>query len=144
MDLQEDSPQTLVLPSSSEAFAKFMQQEHIEHITSSPHYPKPNRFTERQIKTIKTALSTGQDCKLPIEDILLNLRAQPIGPNLPSPQEILHNCIEECPGKPSQPVDMEAVRNYLITKKTMQKENHDKAHNVKPLPELIQGKEVLF
>ena len=121
-----------------------MQQEHIEHITSSPHYPKSSRFIERQTKTIKTALSTGQDSKLPIEDILLNIKAQPIGPNLPSPQEILHDCIEEHPGKPSQPVDMEAVRNYLITKKTSQKENHNKTHNVKPLPELIQGQEVLF
>ena len=121
-----------------------MQQEHIEHISSSPHYPKSNGFIERQIQTIKTALSTGQDSKLPIEDILLNLRAQPIGPNLPSLQEILHNCIEEHPGKPSQPVDMEAVRNYLITKKTSQKDNHDKAHNVKPLSELIQGQVVLF
>ena len=81
-------------------------------------YPESNRFIERQIKTIKTALSTGQDSKLPIEDIL-NLRVRPIGPNLRSPQDILHNCIEECPGKPSQPVDMEAVRNYLITKKNL-------------------------
>ena len=39
---------------------------------------------------------------------------------------------------------MEAVRNYLITKKTSQKDNHDKTHNVKPLSELIQGQEVLF
>ena len=131
-------------PFSSETFAKFMQQEHTEHITSSPHYPKCNRFIERQIKTIKTALSTGQASKLPTKNILLNLRAQPIGPNLPSPQEILHNCIEECPGKPSQPVDMEAVRNYLITKRTSQKGNHNKAHNVKPLSELIQGQEILF
>ena len=39
---------------------------------------------------------------------------------------------------------MEAVRNYLISKKISQKENHDNAHNVKTLPELIQGQEVLF
>ena len=58
--------------------------------------------------------------------------------------EILYNRIEECPGRPSQPVDMEAVRSYLITKKVLQKENHDKAHNVRTLPELIQGQEVLF
>ena len=72
-------------PFSSETFAKFMQQQHIEHITSSPYYPKFNGFIERQVKTIKTALSTGHDSKLPIEDILLNIRTQPIGPNLPSP-----------------------------------------------------------
>ena len=121
-----------------------MQQQHIEHITSSPHYPKSNGFIERQIKTIKTALSMGHDSKLPIEDILLNLRKQPIGPNLPSPQEILHKHIEEYPDKLSTSVDMEAVRNYLITKKTSQKEYHDKTHNAKPLPDLIQGQEILF
>ena len=131
-------------PFSSETFAKFMQQQHIEDITSSPHYPKSNGFIERQIKTITTALSTGHDSKLPIEDVLLNISTQPIGPNLPSPWEILYNCIEACPGKPSTPVDMEAVRNYLITKKNMQKECHDKTHNAKPPPDLTQGQEVLF
>ena len=109
-------------PFSSETFAKFMQQQHIEHITSSPHYPKSNRFIGRQVKTIKTALSTGHDSKLPREDILLNIRTQAIGPNLPSPQEILHNCIEACLGKLSTPVEMEAVRSYLITKKTSQQD----------------------
>ena len=39
---------------------------------------------------------------------------------------------------------MEAVRNYLITKKTSQKEYHDKTHNAKALPDFIQGQEVLF
>ena len=128
-------------PFSSETFANFMQQHHIEHITSSPLYPKSNGFIERQIKT---ALSTGHDSKLPIEDILLNIRTQPIGPNLPSPQEILHNCIEAHPGKPSTPVDMEAVRDYLITKKNLQKEYHDKTHNAKSLLDLSQGQEVLL
>ena len=121
-----------------------MQQQHIKPITSSPHYPKSNRFVERQVKTIKPALSTGHDSKLPIDDILLNIRTQPIGPNLPSPQEILHNHIEAYPGKLSTPVDMEAVRNYLITKKNLQKEYHDKTHNAKPLPDPIQGQEVSF
>ena len=131
-------------PFSSETFANFMLQHCIEHIMSSPLYPKSNGFIERQIKTIKTALSTGHDSKLPIEDILLNIRTQPIGPNLPSPREILHNCIEACPGKPSTPVDMEAVRDYLITKKNLQKEYHDKTRNAKSLPDLSQGQEVLF
>ena len=121
-----------------------MQQQHIKHITSSPLYPKSNGFIERQIKTIKTALSTGHDSKLPIEDILLNIRTQPIGPNLPSPWEILHNCIEAHPGKLSTPVDMETVRDYLIMKKNLQTEYHDKTHNAKSLQDLSQGQEVLF
>ena len=39
---------------------------------------------------------------------------------------------------------MEAVRDYLITKKNLQKEYHDKTHNAKCLPDLSQGQEVLF
>ena len=104
-------------PFSSEALAKFMQKEHIDHITSSPHYPKSNGFIERQIKTIKTALSTCQQAKLPIEDLLLNIRTQPIGPHIPSPREILLNRTEESPGRPSHSADMENICNYLISKK---------------------------
>ena len=68
-----------------------------------------------------------------------------MGPHLLSLREILHNRTEEHPGRPSQPVDMEQVCNYLITKKkTVQKENHDKRQNVNPLPQLNPGQEVLF
>ena len=87
------------LPFSSEAFAQFISKEHIEHITSSPLYPRSNGFIECQIKTIKTALPTCQESKQSIEDLLLNIRTQPIGPHLPSPREILHNRTEECPRK---------------------------------------------
>ena len=96
---QEVSQQTMALHFHQRHLPSLGKQQHIQHITSSPLYPKSNGFIERQIKTIKTALSTGHDSKLPIEDILLNIRTQPIGPNLPSPQEILHNHIEATPRK---------------------------------------------
>ena len=57
---------------------------------------------------------------------------------------MLCNRPEECPGRPSQPIDIEQVCNYLISKKATQKENHDKRHNVKPLTELNPGQVVLF
>ena len=47
-------------PFSSEDLAKFLSSQNINHITSSPHYPKSNGFIERQLKTIKTALNTTQ------------------------------------------------------------------------------------
>ena len=131
-------------PFSSEAFTQFMQKEHIDHITSSPHYPKSNRFIERQIKTIKTALSPCQETKLPVADLLLNKRTQPIGQNLPSPREILLNRMAECPGRPSHPVDMDNIHNFLISKKATQKENHDNSHKASTLPDMIPGQEVLF
>ena len=121
-----------------------MSKEHIEHITSSPLYPRSNGFIECQTKTIKTALSTCQESKQSIQDLLLNIRTQPIGPHLPSPREILHNRTEEHPRKPSQPVNMEDIQNYLISKKTIQKENYDKHHNTKTLPDITPGQKVLF
>ena len=96
-------------PFSSEAFAQFMSKEHIEHITSSTLYPRSNGFIECQINTIKTALSTCQESKQSVEDLLLNIRTQPIGPHLPSPREILHYRPEEHPGRPSQPVNEEDI-----------------------------------
>ena len=119
-------------------------KEHIDHITSSPHYPKSNGFIECQIKTIKTVLSTCQEANQLIEYLLLNIRTQPIGPHLPSPREIIHDRTEECPGRPSHPVYMEHICNCLISKKTTQKENHDRSHNVRKLPDIIPGQEVLF
>ena len=40
-------------PFSSETFVKFLFGECIDHITSSPHYPKSNGYMECQVKTIK-------------------------------------------------------------------------------------------
>ena len=85
-------------PFSSEVFAQFMSTQRVELITSSPHYPKSNGFIERQVKTMKTALATAMTSGKTLDDVLLSLQSSPIGPNLPSPREILHNFTEECPG----------------------------------------------
>ena len=79
-----------------------------------------------------------------MDNILLSIRSTPIGPNLPSPGENLHNHTEECPGQPSHPTDYEQARNYLLDKKATQKKYHDQSHNVKQLPELIPGQNFLF
>ena len=42
-------------PFLSEALQMFLASQYIDHITSSPHYPKSNGFLETQIKTIKIA-----------------------------------------------------------------------------------------
>ena len=131
-------------PFSSEVFTQFMSTQRVEQITSSAHYPKSNGFIERQVKTMKKALAIATTSGKTLDDVLLSLRSRPIGPNLPSPREILHNCTEEYPGQPSHPVDCEQVRNYLLDRKTTQKEYHDKSHNARPLSELEPGHKILF
>ena len=131
-------------PFSSEAFQRFLASHYIDHITSSPLYPKANGFIERQVKTIKIALATASSSGKSLKDLLMSLRSTPIGRHLPSPREILHNRTKDCPGQPSRPVDFEEVRNYLIAQKSTQKKHYDKRHNVRDLPELHPGQKVLF
>ena len=109
---------------------------HIEHSTSSPHFPRSNGFIECQVQTLKQCSAQARIHTNPL-DFQLTL----IGPNMPSPHEILYNRIFQCPGKPSQPVDMESVRNYLLSCRQSQKTYFNKAHD---LIELGLGQEVLF
>ena len=63
---------------------------------------------------------------------------------MPSLHEILHNRSIQWPGRPSQPIDMEQVRNFLISHKQAQCDQFNKAHGVWGLTELPPGQEVLF
>ena len=131
-------------PFNSEPFTKFLIEQRVDHITSSLHYPKSNGFIERQVKTMKTALATAATSRKTLDDVLLSLRSTPIGPNLPSPREILHNCMEKRPGQTPHTIDYEEIRNYLLGKKSTQKRYHDQSHSVKPLTELKPGQKILF
>ena len=79
-----------------------------------------------------------------LDDLLLRIQSMPMGQDLPSPWEILHNHTEECPRHPPHQVNFEHVKNYLIDKKVTQTKYCDKSHNVKPLLELKPHKQVLF
>ena len=129
---------------ASNELVQFLQCHHIDHITSSPHFPRSNGFNECQVRTIKTALSTTQESRKSLVDLLLDLQSPPIRPYLPSPKEILHNKTFQYPGKPTTPNDMEQVCNYLLSKKQTQKTHFNRAHGTRELPELGLGQEVLF
>ena len=144
MELQTLFQQIMDHHSTAEPFTKFLIEQRVDHITSSPHYPKSNGFIERQVKTMKTALATATASRKTLDDILLSLRSTPIGPNLPSCREILHNYMEKRPGQTPHAVDYEEIRNYLLDKKSTQKRYHDQGHNVKSLPELKPGQKILF
>ena len=104
-------------PFASDELTEFLMYHHIEHHTSSPHFPRSNGFIERQVRTIKTALNTAFPANKPLASVLLDLRSTPIGPKMPALHEILHNRTIQQPGKPSQPIDLEKVRNFLISRR---------------------------
>ena len=56
---------------------------------------------------MKTSLATATTSDKTLDDFLLSLRSTPIGPNLPSPREVLHNHTGEHPGHLSHPVNYE-------------------------------------
>ena len=140
MDLPCHCLLTKVPPFASNELTEFLTHHCIVHHTSSPHFSRSNGFIERQVRTTKTTLNTALQANKPIASVLLDLRSMPIGPNMPAVCEILHNRTIQQPGRPSQPVDMEKVRNFLISKRQAQCDQFNKAHRVQALPELLQAK----
>ena len=67
-------------PFAPKELAHFLQHHHIEHFTSSPHFPRSNGFIECQVRTLKTVLITGQDSHKTFEGILLDLWSPQFGP----------------------------------------------------------------
>ena len=71
------------------SFREMCEKWSIDHITSSPRYPRSNGLAERMVQTVKGIMTkctrTGQD----IQTALLHFRATPIDSNLPSPAELL-------------------------------------------------------
>ena len=90
---------------------------------------------------MKTMLSTTQDSKKTIDDLLLDLLSTPIRPSMPFPQEILHNRTFQWPSKPSSLVSMERVWNFLSSRKKSEKTHFDQSHGAK---ELGPSQEVLL
>ena len=113
----------IVPPFASNELTHFLQCHHIDHITFSPHFPRSNCFIECQVHTVKTVLSTSHESRKTLEDLLVGLCSTLIEPNMPSQREIHHNRTLQCPSKPSSPVNMESVRNYLLSKRQSQKQN---------------------
>ena len=103
-------------PFASDELAEFLMCHCIANHTSSPHFPRSNGFIERQVRTIKTTLNTALPANKPLATVLLDLRSMPIGPKMSAPCEILHNRSIQWPDRPSQPIDLEQVRNFDLQK----------------------------
>ena len=131
-------------PIASDELTQLLQHHHIDHITSCPNFPRSNSFIQHQVCTVKTVLSTSQDSRKTLGDLLLDLYSTPIGPNMSSSREILHNRTLQHPSRPRAPVNMESVKTYLLSRKQSQKAQCDRAHGTHELQKLGLGEEVLF
>ena len=127
-------------PFASDELTEFHKHHHIEHHTSSPHFPRSNGFIERQVRTTKTALNTTFPAKKSLEAVLMYLRSTPIRPKMPALHEILHNRTIQQSGKPYQPIDLEKVRSFLISRRQAQCDQFNKAHKAQALSEFPQAK----
>ena len=143
----EGAPDTLFTdngpPFNSATFAAFAQKWNFNHTTSSPLYPQSNGQVERTVKTLKQIIST---CGTNWQQGLLQKRATPIGPGLPSPAELLHGrTVRTLTGK-ATPVNMDTtnVRNKLIERQDKQEHNFNSRHRAKDLPPLHLQQQVLI
>ncbi|CAH2093016.1 unnamed protein product [Euphydryas editha] len=75
-------------PYNSQEFQKFLNDWDIEHIVSSPHFPRSNGLAEVSVKIIKNILKKCQDSGTDFHLGLLHYRTTPRG-NLKSPSELL-------------------------------------------------------
>ena len=129
---------------TSQLFKDFAEEWCFDLDTSSPTYPRSNGFIERQVQTVKLALTKAkQDGKDP-DLALLCIRTTPLSPKIPSPLELLtgRKPRANLPSKCTQSHSDDMVRHLLQDRQSSQKEYHDK--KAKDLPPLQPGQLVRF
>ena len=75
------------------AYRTLMLDYGIHHITSSPWHPKSHGFIERMIRSVENLLRKSPE---ETDKALLNFRTTPLGPNMPSPAELLFGRKLQC------------------------------------------------
>ena len=74
---------------ASREFHNFLSFYQVNHITSSPHYPQSNRFTEALVGTAKKLMEKSVKDGKPWNYGLMQYRTKPTSFSLPSPLEML-------------------------------------------------------
>ena len=123
------------------AFQEMCEKWSIDHITSSPRYPRSNGLAERMVQTVKAIMTkctkTGQD----IQTALLHFRATPIDSNLRSPAELLFGRPIRTTLPSHHMTRQSSTPDLLLQKQERMKDSHDR-HAGKELPSLHVGQRV--
>lgn len=131
---------------SSQQFKQFATDWEFTHITSSPHFPQSNGAAEIGVKIIKTIFEKNP------EDPLLGLlhyRTTPnklgFAPSQIAMSRLLNTNIPTISSALKPKVqNIEHLREQLLKRRENAKENYDKRHKAKELPELETGKRVFL
>jgi hypothetical protein len=67
-------------------YQELIRKHSITHITSSPHHSQSHGFIERMVRTMKTLFHKSDQ-----DEALMSYRATPLGPNRPSPAQLMFN-----------------------------------------------------
>ena len=125
------------------AFQAFVKEWGFEHVTSSPTHAQGNGAAERAVQTIKRLLMKASDPYLAV----LSYRTSPLDNGL-SPAQLLmgrklRTTVPVLQGvlNPSQH-DREAVVQRETEKRVVTKNNFDRRHRARELPELSEGDRV--
>ena len=71
------------------AYQEFICEWNIDHITSSPNYPRSNGPAERHVRHVKSLIKKAIKSHQDIQIVLMNILATQTDEQLPSPAEIL-------------------------------------------------------
>lgn len=74
---------------ASRTFKEFAQEWNIQHITTSPRFPRSNGFIERNVQTVKQLFKKAKECGDDPNISIMNYRATPKGDTGKSPAELL-------------------------------------------------------
>ena len=141
-------PETLISDNGphyvGQPFKDLMNDLEVQHITSSPRYPKSNGQAERSIQTVKNiikkTIKNGEDINM----ALLTLRTTPIDSHLKSPAEILfqRKIKANLPIiTPNTLTDRDEIAERLTERQDKYKTNYDRS--AKDLDPLYEGQSVL-
>ena len=120
-------------------YKQMVQEYGITHDTNSPRHSKSHGFIESQVKVAKNILKKSRN----INNAMLNQRCTPLGPNMPSPGELMFN--RKLRGNLPVRINQSGNEQY-VAQKTQNQERSKQYYDerAKDLPELNVNQPIYY